>query len=132
MLVNRPCSQPAFSNVKIKVRNVNTRATCEISLKLTISTPERSHWRRTDWCLYCQLCTVFTYCSVVSIGHFEQVNASWVVNWLRSGTFWLKLNATLMYWQSCILFDVFLNLKNSAFDFRKGIHRWWLSIWPSH
>ena len=32
----------------LKVNNVR----CEISLKLTIKTPERRYWRR-SWCLYC-------------------------------------------------------------------------------
>ena len=31
-----------------KVNNRNTRASCEICLELTIKTPERRHWRRSD------------------------------------------------------------------------------------
>ena len=31
-----------------KVINRNTRARCEICSKLTIKTPERRHWRRSD------------------------------------------------------------------------------------
>ena len=33
-------------NYMFKVNNRNTRARCEICLKLTIKTPERRHWRR--------------------------------------------------------------------------------------
>ena len=32
----------------LKVDNRNTRARCEICSKLTIKTPERRHWRRSD------------------------------------------------------------------------------------
>ena len=31
-----------------KVNNRNTRTKCEICSKLTIKTPERCHWRRSD------------------------------------------------------------------------------------
>ena len=31
-----------------KVNNGNTRTTCKICPKLTIKTPERHHWRRSD------------------------------------------------------------------------------------
>ena len=33
---------------KSKVNNRNTRKRCEICSKLTIKTPERRHWRRSD------------------------------------------------------------------------------------
>ena len=40
-------SNPA-GNYMFKVTNKNTRARCEICSKLTIKTPERRHWRRSD------------------------------------------------------------------------------------
>ena len=41
-----------------KVSNRNTRTMCEICSKLTIKTPEQSHWRflyPLFWCFYCRL-----------------------------------------------------------------------------
>ena len=35
-------------NYMFKVNNKNTRTRCEICSKLTIKTPERRHWRRSD------------------------------------------------------------------------------------
>ena len=49
-----------------KINNRNTRTRCEICSKLSIKTPERSHWRR----------------SGVSIVNFEQLNAGWLTSTL--------------------------------------------------
>ena len=34
-----------MGNYMFKVKNRNTRKSCQICLKLTIKTPERPHWR---------------------------------------------------------------------------------------
>ena len=36
----------SFGVYQLKVNNRNTRARCEICLKLTLKTPERRHWHR--------------------------------------------------------------------------------------
>ena len=64
---------PAVNHM-FKVRNRNTRTTCEVCSKLT-KTPRQRQWYPSCWCLYCQLWTYFTPCSIVSIFNFEQVNA---------------------------------------------------------
>ena len=55
-------------NYMFKVNNRNTRARCEICLKLTIKIPE---WRQRLW-------TYFTPCSRVSVANFEHVNTGCV------------------------------------------------------
>ena len=62
-------------NCMFKVNNRNTRTRREICSKLTIKTSEGRHW------------TYFTPCSRVSIGKFEQVNASWV-GWYEANAHW--------------------------------------------
>ena len=59
-----------------KVNNRNTRARCEIYLKLTRKTPERRHWHRSGVFI-----VNFEYIShlvlVFLFVNFEQVNAGW-------------------------------------------------------
>ena len=46
-VLNTPLSHtPAGINYLLKVNNRNTRTRCKLCSKLTIETPERSHWRR--------------------------------------------------------------------------------------
>ena len=52
-----------------KVKNGNTRASCEICLKLTVKIPKR--------CQNDASGVYFTPCSSVSIVNFEQLNAGW-------------------------------------------------------
>ena len=42
------CHVIAVGIYLLKVSNGNTRTRCEICLKLTIKTPERRYWRRSD------------------------------------------------------------------------------------
>ena len=56
----------------LKVQNRNSRTRWEISLKLTIKTPERRHWPWSDVFIF--NFTYFTVYSSVSIAEFEQVN----------------------------------------------------------
>ena len=58
---------------KFNLRNTNTR--CEICSKLTIKTPERSHWCHSG--VFINFEHVSHLVLVVSIVNFEQVNASW-------------------------------------------------------
>ena len=64
-----PTTQPTFVN------NWNTRKRCEICSKLTIKTPERRQWRRSD--VFIVNFEYISLSSTVSIINFEQVNVSW-------------------------------------------------------
>ena len=57
-----------------KINNRNTRAKCEIRLKLTINIPERGNLTCSG---FSPLLTYSTPCSRDSIDNFEQVNAGW-------------------------------------------------------
>ena len=59
-----------------KVNFRNTKARCQICLKLTIKTPERRHWRRFG-VFVVNFEHIFTPCSSVSIVNLERVNADW-------------------------------------------------------
>ena len=58
----------------LKVSNRNTRIKCEICSKLTIKTPERPHWHRSD--VFIANFEHVSHCSSVYIVKFEHVIAS--------------------------------------------------------
>ena len=58
-----------------KVYNGNTRAICDICLKLSIKTPEHVH--EVPLTLIVNFVIYFTHCSGVFIVEFEQGNVSW-------------------------------------------------------
>ena len=60
-----------------KVNNRNTRERCEICPKLTITTPERRHWRRSG--IFIVNFERISYLFIVFLFEFEQVNVSWVL-----------------------------------------------------
>ena len=59
----------------LKVNSRNTRTKCEICSKLTIKTPERCYWCRSD--IFIVNFEHFTPCSSVSIVNIEHVIAGW-------------------------------------------------------
>ena len=78
-----------------KVNNENTRAVCKICPKLTIKTPERSHWRRSGAFFltlyeFYILFWSFTH-SGISTVNFEQKNAGWV-----------QILRTNLIWKGCV------------------------------
>ena len=60
-----------------KAKDRNTRTDCEICLKLTMKTPERSHRCRSDVFIV-NFENIFTPCSSIFIVHFECGIAGWV------------------------------------------------------
>ena len=101
-----------------KVNNRNTRARCEIYLKLTIKLPEWRHWCSSgiffvNFEHFLSILNIFHtfYCSSVSIVNFQPVNTHWarlnvyfaVINWyvLRR---WNKFQKDLVFfWSQQIL-----------------------------
>ena len=68
-----------------KVNNRNTRLRCEICLKLTIKTPERSHWHRSGVFIinFEHISHPVLVSHLVSIVNFQQVNVGCVTVFLN-------------------------------------------------